>query len=278
MKKNGLEVLVAAMNQKDLSLKDKLNITCDAIIANQADSEDYLSEQFGEQRVQMLTTKTRGVGKNRNLALDLSTADIVLFEDDDSPYNDGALDEVVRAFEKFPEADIIIFGRNIMKNGECYPENNEKTGRLPFLKSMKYGGASVAARRNKLIQKNIHFSELFGGGCIFSHGEDTDFIFQCYKKGLKVYYYSLILNTTRKDSSTWFTGFNEKYFYDTGAIYANLSKRIAKPMCIQMLLRHKSMYRESNLTFRKAYGIMKKGIKGYENLISYDEAKKRGII
>ena len=35
-----LQVLVATMHQKDLSLVEKMNIRCDAVIANQADKNE----------------------------------------------------------------------------------------------------------------------------------------------------------------------------------------------------------------------------------------------
>ena len=72
-----LQVLVATMHQKDLSLVEKMNIRCDAVIANQADKNEILTED----NVTMITTKTRGVGLNRNIALLAADAEILLFAD-----------------------------------------------------------------------------------------------------------------------------------------------------------------------------------------------------
>ena len=38
-----IQVLVAAMHQKDLSLAEKMNIRCSAVIANQADREEIVN-------------------------------------------------------------------------------------------------------------------------------------------------------------------------------------------------------------------------------------------
>lgn len=86
-----LEILVAAMHQKDLSLVEKMNINCDAIIANQADYDDFLTKEVDDKKISMITTSLRGVGKNRNLALNLATADILLMADEDCVYEENAL-------------------------------------------------------------------------------------------------------------------------------------------------------------------------------------------
>ena len=43
-----LQVLVATMNQCDVSLVEKMNLNCDAVIANQADREEILTIQTKE--------------------------------------------------------------------------------------------------------------------------------------------------------------------------------------------------------------------------------------
>ena len=70
-----LQVLLATMNQTDLSIVDKMNLRCSAVIANQADREEIRTEGH----VKMITTGTRGVGLNRNIALLAADGDILLF-------------------------------------------------------------------------------------------------------------------------------------------------------------------------------------------------------
>ena len=81
-----LQVLVAAMQQKDLSLAEKMNTRCSTVIANQADRDEVLREATAYGEVKMVTTPTRGVGLNRNIALLASDADIVLFMYRDNYY------------------------------------------------------------------------------------------------------------------------------------------------------------------------------------------------
>jgi hypothetical protein len=105
-----LQVLVATMQQKDFSLPVKMNIRCDAIIANQAGGEKIVKQQTEYGAWKMITTPTRGVGLNRNIALMASEADVVLFADDDMAYRDEMPEVVCRAFEELPQADVLIFG------------------------------------------------------------------------------------------------------------------------------------------------------------------------
>ncbi len=266
-----IEVIIAAMHQTDFSLIKKLNIKCDAIIANQTDRDFVWEMNDHKYSYKMISTTTKGVGVNRNIGLAFSKSDILMLADDDLIYNDDMPEKVKGAFDELTKADVIIFGTFFSKNGEIYEKRFCKTKKLPILKSMRYGTYSVAIRRSSLKRENINFSELFGGGCIYSHGEDSDFIINCYKRGLKVYTYDYVLGVTSKDSSTWFTGYNEKYFYDTGALAKNTFGIFAIPYIIRFALRTEV---EGKITFKKKIDLMIAGYKNYKNLVSYDEWEK----
>ena len=108
-----LQVLLATMNRHDFSIANTMNIACGAVIANQANYERIETED----NIKMITTQTRGVGLNRNIALLAATSELVLFADDDVVYNDGMPKAVVKAFEENPGADVLIFGMDIVKSG-----------------------------------------------------------------------------------------------------------------------------------------------------------------
>lgn len=266
-----LEVIMATMRQTDFSLVEKLNIRCDVLFANQTDNNRYVETETEYGKARMVSTTTRGVGVNRNIGISYSTGDILLFADDDLVYNSDMPQKVKKAFDELEEADVIIFGVNISKNGEIYRTMLHKTGKLPVLKSMKYGTHAVAIRKSSLLRENLKFNELFGGGCIYSHGEDSDFIFSCYRKKLKVYAYEYILGITAKDESTWFKGFNEKYFYDAGALSKNTFGILSYLHMLRLAIKAKS---QEELSVGKKIKIMLAGYKNYKNLVSYDEWKK----
>jgi len=266
-----VEIVMATMNQKDFSLLKKLNIKCDVLLANQTDINAYYEMKTPYYTARMVSTTTKGVGVNRNIGLAYSKGEILMFADDDFVYSEDMPETVERAFLELPNADVIIFGVDITKKGETIQRMLHKTGKLPVFKSMKYGTHAIAIRRMSLLRENLKFNELFGGGCIYSHGEDSDFIFKCYRKGLKVYAYEYILGTTAKDESTWFKGFDEKYFYDAGALSNNTFGILSFAHILRLAIKAKS---KDNMSFWKKLSVMFAGYKNYKNILSYADWKK----
>lgn len=263
------EILCATMHQTDFSKVQSMNIHSNVVFANQTDrnSFDYIENE--DHYAKMISTKTRGVGLNRNIALLASTADIVLFADDDTVFNGNVEDNVLKAFKYFPKADVICFGSEYSKNGQVIKLRKPQKGKLPFVKSMKFGTSALAARRSSLLKANIMFNQLFGGGCLYQHGEDSDFIIQCYKKKLNVYSYDYVLGCTAKDSSTCFFGYDEKYFYDTGALAKSSFGILAIPYMLYMAIRVKE---DCKLNFIKKFQCLRAGFKGFDSLITYKES------
>ena len=259
-----LQVLVATMHQKDLSLVEKMNIRCDAVIANQADKNEILTED----NVTMITTKTRGVGLNRNIALLAADAEILLFADDDVMYHDDMTEKVVAAFAENPQADVIIFGMNITRNGQITERRTLRNKRLWVWNSMRFGTYRIAAKREKLLQHNITFNQNFGGGCPFSSGEDSLFLKACFDAGLRVYGHEYVLGTCAKDTSTWFVGFNEKYFYDKGVLMRYLFPRVPHLMALYFGIRFK---RKTDLSAMKRVKMMLHGVQAGKNMKQYRE-------
>lgn len=261
-----LEVLVATMGQEDCSLAEKMNIQTAAVIANQCDRWGY--DESADGRIRMISTGTRGVGINRNLALQLAKGDILLFADDDLVYYDGALDGVVKAFREFPDADVIFFGLDMTKNGEIYERRRHPKKRLHIWNSLKFGAARMAIRRSALEKARLSFSTLFGGGCMYSSGEDSLLIRDCFRAGLRVYSHAHVLGTCAKDNSSWFSGFHGKYFYDRGAMVAS-----AFPMTKHLIKWYFAVKssRKTGVPLKEIIGQMNRGIRGFSQLRPYEE-------
>ena len=263
-----LQVLVATMQQKDFSLPVKMNIRCDAIIANQAGGEKIVKQQTEYGAWKMITTPTRGVGLNRNIALMASEADVVLFADDDMAYRDEMPEVVCRAFEELPQADVLIFGIDIVKNGQIIEKRRSRTRRLHVWNVMRYGTVRVAARRRALLQKNITFHQSFGGGCAFGSGEDSLFLKSCLDAGLKIYSHKETLGSSSKDVSSWFVGYNDKYFYDKGVLIRSLFPRCAYLMALYFGARFK---RETEVGLWKRLRLMYAGVRNGKSMKPYQK-------
>lgn len=261
-----LQVLVATMHQKDTSIVEKMNIRCSAVIANQADRDAVLEEQGPYGKVLMITTPTRGVGLNRNLALLAAEGEFLLLADDDVVYNDDMPEQVTAAFRENPEADVLIFGMDILKNGKITEKRHLKRKRLHVYNSLRFGTYTIAVRRDAVLSKNLMFNRCFGGGCMYSAGEDSLFLKACFDAGLRVYANEYVLGTCCKDTSTWFTGYGEKYFYDKGALVRHLFPRTCYLMAPYFAIRFK---RETAVPVMKRLRLIYAGVRGGKTLTPY---------
>lgn len=255
-----IEVLLSTMHQNDLSIINKMNINTKAIIINQCDNNSFIESENGF--VKMYSFKERGIGRSRNNALMRSTAEICVLADDDMKYVENYKEIIFNAFKKNPKADVIIFNVSVFdENGKV--DKVKKNGRVRIFNSLKYGAVSVAFKREKIYKKNIFFSLLFGGGAIYSAGEDSLFISDCLKKGLKIYSNTTKIADVYNYESTWFTGYNEKFFFDKGVFFATFSKYFSYPLLLQYALRKHNVYK-GNMGLLKAINHMKNGIKMYK--------------
>lgn len=263
-----LQVLVASMHQTDFSKVETMNLSSDAIIANQADNYAYEEQSYPFGTVRMITTSQRGVGKNRNTALDLANGEIILIADDDIRYKDDYVNSVIGEFERIPQADAIVF--NISTLGEStYRRQNETSKRVRLFNALNYGAVRIAVRREKLERAGICFSLNFGGGALYSAGEDSLFIAEMIRKGLRIYTSSIVIAEVDQTSSTWFKGYNHKYFYDKGALFRALFGRLSYIYAAQDFLRHLNEYQKSDLTKKVMLSDIRKGIAGYKTYTPY---------
>lgn len=263
-----VQVLVATMNQKDDSLLEKMNIQSDAIVGNQCDRNEIIQQKFKGHTVTWLSFKERGVGLNRNNTLMRCDADYCIFADDDVRYNKDYAEQVAKAFEEMPQADVLIFGIDRTRNGEVFQRDRHSRKRLHIWNAMKYGTYCMAARVSSMKKKNISFSQLYGGGSLYSHGEDTLFLLSCFRQGLKLYTHEYVLGTCAKDTSSWFSGYHEKFFYDKGALIACAFPKMKHLVKWYFWLHFRS---KSSITMTESMRQINKGIKGFNRLEGYKE-------
>ncbi|WP_148630486.1 glycosyltransferase family A protein [Bacillus sp. E214] len=254
-----LQVLVSTMNQKDYSLVQKMNIQSDAIFVNQCDRYGFEDFEYNGNSIQYFSFSERGVGLSRNNGLMRSTADICLFADEDVTYIDNYYEIVLKAFGENPKADVILF--NVpSKNPDRPAHLTKKNSRVRWYNCLKYGAVRIAVKSDSLKQANIYFSLLFGGGAKYSAGEDSLFVSECVKKKLKVYAVPSIIGYVSQEDSSWFEGYTDRYFYDKGVFYYCLSKKWAKILCLQFIIRHSKMFKHEK-TLKEAFMLMSKGIR-----------------
>jgi glycosyltransferase involved in cell wall biosynthesis len=252
-----LQVLVATMHQKDYSLLEKMNIDSDAIIANQCDKNEIESFDYKGHHIRSFSFAERGVGLNRNNALMRATNDICLLADDDIVLKNNYGDIIFDSFKQHPNADVIIFNLDEEVPKRFIIKEKMKIG---YLNYMRFGAARIAFRTRSITKNGISFNLHFGGGAQYSAGEDTLFLRDCLKNKLKIIALPITIGKIEEDRpSTWFNGFNDKYFIDRGALFAAISRKWARILCLQFLIRHRKMFK-TDMDVRKAYRFMVKGL------------------
>lgn len=268
-----VQVLVAAVNQQDHSLLEKMHIQSDAIIANQCDRNAVETFQWQGHTIIYLHFQERGVGLNRNNALLRATGDLLLFADEDEVLCEGYPALMEEAFEAAPGAGGIIFNIDLLGEAGGHRQN-QKVRRLHLYNALNYGTVRLGVRKTAVVRENLSFHTCFGGGTLYSCGEDTLFIGDMLKKGLKLYTSPHTIATVDNRVSGWFQGYTPKYMYDKGALFAALSPRLSGLLCLQDALRHHGLYAPSNLTLTQQLHLMRQGRQGFSTLTPYKEGER----
>lgn len=260
------EILCVTMHQKDFSKIEQMNINSDVVFANQAETTSVKELQYKGHHARMITTDTKGVGVNRNIALLYAKGEICLFADDDVTYDDDVEARVLAEFDAHPDADVIIF--HLDTDSERKQVKYPETKKCNRFCRMPWGAVRIAFRLDSVRKANIWFTTMFGGGCKFPSGEDSVWLTDAKKKGLSFYVSKETIGKISFEESTWFTGYDNKFYYGKGAFYQATKCRSLYLWMLYFALRtHKS----SDLSIRDRFIWMKRGSRGYSGNISYDE-------
>lgn len=262
--KLSLQVLVSTMSRNNYEFLKKMNIKSDIVLGNQNGSDEEFIFEDSNRKIECFCSSKIGLSNNRNLTLEKATADICLIADDDIEYIDGYENIVIDSFRKKNDADIIIFNlyeepimRHIIK----------KEYRVNYFNYMRFGSVRIAFRRRSIVDKHIYFDPQYGAGGEIPMGEDTIFLHDCLKAGLKIYAvpnYLLLLKNERE--STWFKGYDELYFNNKGKLYYRISEKFSGFFCLQDAFRHRKKYKEYG-SWIKVYKDMEKGRRYLKGLV-----------
>lgn len=267
-----VEILLATVHRNNHQFIETMHIQSDIVIANQSDHYEQTILQENGKIVKFITTPDQGVGKNRNLALSYSQANYCALADDDMVYSDGYETAVIHAFEEIPKADILIF--NCEEIGTRADHRKiTKVKRVHIWNFGRYGTYRIVINRARWRKNPVFFSESYGGGTVYSAGEDTLFLRECLKKGMKIYTYPYCLAAVNQNTSTWFRGYNEKYFYDKGALLAEAFPIMKYCLALYFACSFRQL---TELSFHRIISYIFSGIKNSRYQLSYDDLSQHG--
>ena len=246
MLKMKLEILVSTINKNLSELKDlavKMNLNSDAILRSQCGKTAFEQENINGYTIKYYLANDRGLSKNRNELLKLSTSDLVLFADDDMVFTNEYADIVCNEF-KTKKTDLIEYALNFTSRG--------------YISNKNRGVLGIVYKRLSLIRKGLFFDERFGAGCEINCGEDTIFKKTCHKKLTKLKRSSFVIAKNNDGESTWFNGYSFKYFKNRALLYGYLHPILYPLYILRMKLKN---LRNKNCPLNTMLAFGKKGKK-----------------
>ena len=126
---------------------------------------------------------------------------------------------------------------------------------------MSCGVCGFAVNRYFLLHYNLFFNVNFGSGTPMYCGEDSLFFKALRKKTKNVYFSKNVIAEINQQPSTWFRGYDEKYFFVKAYIYRLLYGCFAWVIILRDYLLRKKNY---NFSIWKIIKISKKAFKEYK--------------
>lgn len=236
-----LQVLISTLNNEPRTLVKKMRLDSDAIIINQCSKNSHEHFKYHGHKIHVVNTTDRGIGRSREFALMLADADIILFADDDEVLAKDYAHNIMSEFNQNPQAEFLVFNiQSPDKSAQRY-RLNSKAKRIRLWNCLKYGATRFAVKRESVLQANVRFDEDFGAAK-YARGEDSIFIVDCIRAGIKVYSCPTVVASIQDErGSTWFKGFDQAYYKNTGAIFGRCFGLLAPPLLLADAMHHRSL-------------------------------------
>lgn len=263
------EILLSCMNLGDEDIISRSKITSDTLIVNQCGEDGYREYNRGGSLIRIFSVNDRGLTKSRNFAIGHSEANICLLCDDDEVFLDGCEEKIVTAYKKLPDADIIIF--DIENHPAKWGKSIKKLG---YRDIMSVSSWQISFRRESLLKAGVRFDENMGAGTQNGAEEEFKFLSDCRKAGLNIYYYPAVIASVAQEQSTWFSGFDEKFFINRG----NTTRYImGLPLSVAYAFYYAFAKRKkisADMKWTRAFRLTLKGIR--ENRLTKLKEKQNG--
>ena len=183
-----IEHIISTMYRTEYSFLNKMNIQTDGIVVNQTDkveNEECILDNGCI--IKTFSVMERGLSRSRNRLLKEATGEICVVGDDDVEYLSGYLETIRNAYEKYPDADIIVFQFTHDKNRETRVRY-KKNKRYHLWNISKVASVEITFRRKSIVEAGINFNNAIGLGTQFPSGEENAFLADALRAGLKIYH------------------------------------------------------------------------------------------
>ena len=192
------------------------------LIVNQTTNENILKSDF--ETVKVINVFEKGLSKSRNVAIQNSSKDILVFTDDDVVFDIRFTDKILKTLNKRNEYDGFRFRFKIESGGfsKKYPENFRP--KLNWFEILNASSIELVFKRES-IYNVISFDEDFGLGSFITLGEEAIFLADAKKSGLKIGFAPKTLATHNNKTTTQVIPNELKYFNQSAVFYRIFNKK-----------------------------------------------------
>lgn len=210
-------VLISCMHQ-DKKIIERSNIQSNVVVVNQCDENrleefDFTNEDGNTCHAKFICTTERGLSRSRNMAIRNCDSDICVISDDDETFSDGYEKDIIEAYNRIGDAGILTFAFHRIDK-PAYFSDKQKRMRLKDI--MKTASIQITFKREIINKYSLYFDEKMGSGTGNGGGEENKFLYDYYKKSVRMYYVPKYITTLDNNASLWRNGFTGDYFRNWG--------------------------------------------------------------
>ncbi len=193
-----IDVLISVKDTRIVRIKDALPEEIPGVryyICYQYTDEKFLKlipeELEKYQDVTLIKSQETGLSKSRNAMLEMATADLIYFIDDDTQILPYAIENIRKVFEQHPKVDIAFFQAQNYAGKLLRDYSPKEKGIFTFRERLNSSTNEMVCRREK-IQGKLSFSTRFGlGSGLFVCYEQQIFLEEALRHHLKLRYFPL---------------------------------------------------------------------------------------
>lgn len=210
-------VLISCMYQ-DVSIIERSNIQTNVVVVNQCDENhieefDFTNCNGKTCHAKFISTKERGLSRSRNMAIRNCDSDICVVSDDDERFSDGYEKDILESYNGITDAGFIAFAFHRIDKPAYFSDRQSAIGLKGI---MKTASIQITFKRSLVEKYSIFFDEKMGSGTGNGGGEENKFLYDYYKKKVKMYYVPKYITTLDNNESLWRNGFTEEYLRNWG--------------------------------------------------------------
>ncbi|OXB22498.1 hypothetical protein B0A80_15420 [Flavobacterium tructae] len=265
---DNIEILISTMNRDSLDFLVPMFPFSHfshfhLLIVNQTQNDTILTSAYSNVRV--VNSFEKGLSKSRNLAFKNATGKILLIADDDITYEEGFSTNIVKAYNKFPEASVISFCAvnskgDLMKKYPSRLKNN-----LNIFDIFKTSSIEITLNKKILDTSKSRFDENFGLGGIFELGEEAIFLSDLRKENKQLVFVPEVIVKHHQQTSSDKKEVIERYYINGALFFRILKKKAILWLFIKLFFDLK----QKNLKFtgiKKALNWTYEGYKKFESI------------